>query len=92
MLYGAPNGSARSSKHDRVDRNVVADAQPDATALASITSSPGVSFEQMDKQTISCRLDAGKVSTLDTLAESRDRDRSYLLKVRVRRRRQSERG
>ena len=33
----------------------------------------------MDKQTISFRLDSEKVSTLDTLAESVDRDRSYLL-------------
>ena len=37
----------------------------------------------MDKQTISFRLDAGKVSTLDMLAESLDRDRSYLLNEAV---------
>jgi len=37
----------------------------------------------MDKQTISFRLDAGKVSTLDALAESLDRDRSYLLNEAV---------
>jgi len=33
----------------------------------------------MDKQTISFRLDADKVGALDSLAESLDRDRSYLL-------------
>ena len=37
----------------------------------------------MDKQTISFRLDAGKVSTLDALAQSLDRDRSYLLNEAV---------
>ena len=33
----------------------------------------------MDKQTVSFRLDSEKLSTLDTLAETLDRDRSYLL-------------
>ena len=33
----------------------------------------------MDKHTISFRLDAEKVSTLDALAAALDRDRSYLL-------------
>ncbi len=33
----------------------------------------------MDKQTVSFRLDSRKVTTLDTLAEALDRDRSYLL-------------
>jgi len=33
----------------------------------------------MDKQTISFRLDSEKVQALDLLAESLDRDRSYLL-------------
>ena len=37
----------------------------------------------MDKQTISFRLDAGKVSTLDALARNLDRDRSYLLNEAV---------
>jgi RHH-type rel operon transcriptional repressor/antitoxin RelB len=37
----------------------------------------------MDKQTISFRLDAEKVSTLDALARSLDRDRSYLLNEAV---------
>jgi predicted transcriptional regulator len=37
----------------------------------------------MDKQTISFRLDSERVSTLDTLAESLDRDRSYLLNEAV---------
>jgi predicted transcriptional regulator len=33
----------------------------------------------MEKKTISFRLEADKVSALDTLADSLDRDRSYLL-------------
>jgi predicted transcriptional regulator len=33
----------------------------------------------MEKQTISFRLEVDKVSALDTLAKSLDRDRSYLL-------------
>jgi predicted transcriptional regulator len=33
----------------------------------------------MEKQTISFRLESEKVSALDTLANSLDRDRSYLL-------------
>jgi predicted transcriptional regulator len=33
----------------------------------------------MEKQTISFRLESDKVSALDTLANSLDRDRSYLL-------------
>ena len=33
----------------------------------------------MEKHTVSFRLDADKVSALDTLAEALDRDRSYLL-------------
>ena len=33
----------------------------------------------MDKQTVSFRLDVDKVGALDSLAESLDRDRSYLL-------------
>jgi predicted transcriptional regulator len=33
----------------------------------------------MEKQTISFRLEVDKVSALDTLANSLDRDRSYLL-------------
>ena len=37
----------------------------------------------MDKHIISFRLDARKVSTLDALAESLDRDRSYLLNEAV---------
>ncbi|MBZ5538061.1 MAG: CopG family ribbon-helix-helix protein [Acidobacteriia bacterium] len=37
----------------------------------------------MDKQTVSFRLDSDKVSTLDTLAEALDRDRSYLLNEAV---------
>jgi predicted transcriptional regulator len=37
----------------------------------------------MDKQTISFRLDAQKVRALDTLAESLERDRSYLLNEAV---------
>lgn len=37
----------------------------------------------MDKQTISFRLDRHKVDALDTLAESMDRDRSYLLSEAV---------
>ena len=37
----------------------------------------------MDKQTISFRLDSDKVSALDTLAETLDRDRTYLLNEAV---------
>ena len=37
----------------------------------------------MDKQTISFRLDADKAGALDALAESLDRDRSYLLNEAV---------
>ena len=37
----------------------------------------------MEKQTISFRLDAEKVSDLDTLAKALDRDRSYLLNEAV---------
>ena len=37
----------------------------------------------MDKQTISFRLDAKKVDALDTLAETLDRDRTYLLNQAV---------
>jgi RHH-type rel operon transcriptional repressor/antitoxin RelB len=37
----------------------------------------------MDKQTISFRLDAKKVDALDTLAETLDRDRTYLLNEAV---------
>ena len=37
----------------------------------------------MDKQTISFRMDAEKVDALDTLAESLERDRSYLLNQAV---------
>jgi predicted transcriptional regulator len=37
----------------------------------------------MEKQTISFRLDVDKVSALDTLANSLDRDRSYLLSEAV---------
>ncbi len=37
----------------------------------------------MDKHTVSFRLDAEKVDTLDTLAEALDRDRSYLLNEAV---------
>jgi len=37
----------------------------------------------MDKQTISFRMDAEKVSALDTLAEALERDRSYLLNEAV---------
>lgn len=39
--------------------------------------------ERMDKQTITFRLDAKKVSALDTLAQVQDRDRSYLLNEAV---------
>ena len=38
----------------------------------------------MEKQTISFRLDAEKVSDLDTLAKALGRDRSYLLNEAVR--------
>jgi predicted transcriptional regulator len=38
-----------------------------------------VSYWIMEKQTISFRLEVDKVSALDTLAKSLDRDRSYLL-------------
>jgi len=38
----------------------------------------------MEKQTINFRLDAEKVSDLDTLAKALDRDRSYLLNEAVR--------
>jgi predicted transcriptional regulator len=38
-----------------------------------------VSYWIMEKQTISFRLEVDKVSALDTLANSLDRDRSYLL-------------
>ncbi len=37
----------------------------------------------MDKQTVSFRLDSDKVSTLDTLAQALERDRSYLLNEAV---------
>jgi len=37
----------------------------------------------MDKHTISFRIDADKVSALDTLAEALDRDRSHLLNEAV---------
>ena len=37
----------------------------------------------MDKQTISFRLESDKVSALDALADSMDRDRSYLLSEAV---------
>jgi predicted transcriptional regulator len=37
----------------------------------------------MDRQTISFRIDADKISALDTLAEALDRDRSYLLNEAV---------
>jgi predicted transcriptional regulator len=37
----------------------------------------------MDKQTISFRLESDKVSALDALAESLDRDRTYLLNEAV---------
>ena len=37
----------------------------------------------MDKQTISFRIDSEKVSALDTLAETLDRDRTYLLNEAV---------
>ena len=43
------------------------------------TWSPIVLCGRMDKHTVSFRLDVDKVSTLDTLAEALDRDRSYLL-------------
>lgn len=42
-----------------------------------------VLYRDMDKQTVSFRLDSDKVSTLDTLAEALDRDRSYLLNEAV---------
>jgi predicted transcriptional regulator len=37
----------------------------------------------MDKLTVSFRIDADKVSALDTLAEALDRDRSHLLNEAV---------
>jgi predicted transcriptional regulator len=37
----------------------------------------------MDKHTVSFRIDADKVSALDTLAEALDRDRSHLLNEAV---------
>lgn len=37
----------------------------------------------MDKQTISFRLDSEKVTALDALAETLDRDRTYLLNEAV---------
>ncbi len=37
----------------------------------------------MDKQTISFRLASGKVAALDELADSMDRDRTYLLNEAV---------
>ena len=37
----------------------------------------------MDKQTVSFRLDSDKVSALDALANSLDRDRTYLLSEAV---------
>ena len=37
----------------------------------------------MDKQTLSFRLDSAKAGALDALAESLDRDRSYLLNEAV---------
>ena len=37
----------------------------------------------MKKHTVSFRLDADKVSALDTLAEAQDRDRTYLLNEAV---------
>lgn len=42
-----------------------------------------VLYLDMDKQTVSFRLDSDKVSTLDNLAEALDRDRSYLLNEAV---------
>jgi predicted transcriptional regulator len=42
-----------------------------------------VLYRDMDKQTVSFRLDSDKVSALDTLAEALDRDRSYLLNEAV---------
>ena len=38
----------------------------------------------MDKQTISFRLESDQLSALDALADSMDRDRSYLLSEAVR--------
>lgn len=38
-----------------------------------------VLFNDMDKQTVSFRLDADKVDALDSLAKTLDRDRTYLL-------------
>ena len=37
----------------------------------------------MDKQIVSFRLDTDKIGALDTLAEARDRDRTYLLNEAV---------
>jgi len=37
----------------------------------------------MDKHTVTFRLDADKISALDTLAEALDRDRTYLLNEAV---------
>ena len=37
----------------------------------------------MDKQTISFRLESNKVAALDALADSLDRDRTYLLSEAV---------
>lgn len=37
----------------------------------------------MEKQTISLRLDTNQVAALDTLAESLDRDRTYLISQAV---------
>lgn len=40
-------------------------------------------FRNMDKQTVSFRLDAEKVEALDDLARALDRDRTYLLNQAV---------
>lgn len=42
-----------------------------------------VIFNNMDKHTVSFRLDADKVDALDSLAEALDRDRTYLLNEAV---------
>lgn len=46
-------------------------------------SSYVVLFGHMEKQTISFRLESEKVDALDALAQTRDRDRTYLLNEAV---------
>lgn len=45
--------------------------------------SPDIIYCIMDKHTVSFRIDADKVTALDTLAEALERDRSHLLNEAV---------